>query len=71
MFLIFVMACKKYRFTYTLTTYCGDNDMILILRPFNTFDNIWIEEKSCRLGNYCRVFSKAIKEMKKYHKERR
>ena len=71
MFLAFVMACKKYRFTYTLTTYCGDNDMILILRPFNTFDNIWIEEKLCGLGVYYKVFSNAIKEMKKYREERR
>mgnify|MGYP003301090842 CR=1 FL=1 len=70
MFLIFVKACKKYRFTYAISSYSANNELTLILRPINTFENIKIEEKLCGLESYCRVFIRAIKKMKKYRKER-
>lgn len=64
MFYIFIKACKKYAFTYALST-CGG--LTLILRPYDTFENINIEEKFC---DYNKVFIKAIKEMKKYREKR-
>ena len=70
MFLIFIKLCNKYRFTYTMTTYGCNNELTLILRPFNIFDNIEIKEKLYELDTYFKVFVRAIKEMKKYREER-
>lgn len=64
MFLYFVKACKKYKFTYILSSYHG---LILILRPNNTFDNIEIEQEFYDYS-YFKLFSKAIKVMKAYRK---
>lgn len=64
LFFRFARACVKYKFTFALSTY---NGLTLILRPHNTFDNINIKEIDF---NFYRLFSKAIKEMKKYRKER-
>lgn len=62
-FFMFVRACKKYRFTFALSTYGG---ISLILRPNNTFENIKFNEECFNLNQ---MFLKAIKEMKKYRKE--
>lgn len=60
----FVRACAKYKFTFVLDAH---HEISLILRPRNTFENIKISENS-----YCfrKLFNGAIKEMKKYRKER-
>lgn len=65
MFYIFIRACRKYKFTYAISTYGG---LTIVLRPNNTFKNIEIEQKFYR--NYNKLFLQAIKEMKKYRKER-
>lgn len=67
MFLKFINACYVYRFTFALSTY---NGLTLILRPNNTFENIEIKETFYNNFTFYKVFSKAIKEMKKYRKER-
>lgn len=64
MFFKFVRACRKYRFTFALSTYGG---LTLILRPNNTFENIEIKEECI---DYMSMFPKAIRVMKKYRKER-
>ena len=64
MFLIFIKACKKYKFTFVLSTY---SSLTMILRPNNTFENIDIDF-SCH--NYNKLFLKAIKTLKEYRKER-
>ena len=63
MFLIFVLTCKKYQFKYTLNSY---NKLSLTLYPTNTFDKIDIEMQYNL--DYFKLFSNAIKEMKKYRK---
>lgn len=63
MFFIFVRACKKYNFTFVLSTY---NGISLILRPNNTFENINIEEYCYNLN---KILLEGIKVMKKYRKE--
>lgn len=63
-FFMFIRACKKYRFTFALSTYGG---ISLIIRPNNTFENIKFNEEYFNLNQ---MFLKAIKEMKKYRKER-
>lgn len=62
MFLIFILTCKKYQFKYTLNSY---NILSLTLYPINTFDKINIELQHI---NYFKLFSNAIKEMKRYRK---
>lgn len=64
MFSIFIKACKKYEFTFALSTY---NNLTMILRPNNTFENIDI---NICCHNYNKLFLKAIKAMKEYRKER-
>lgn len=63
-FFSFARACVKYKFTFALSTY---NGITLILRPYNTFENIKVSEYSY---HFSKLFNKAIKEMKKYRKER-
>lgn len=63
-FFRFVLACRRYKFTYALSTYGG---MTLILRPNNTFENINIEWKY----SYYKLFREAIGEMKKYRGKKR
>ena len=66
MFFRFIRACKKYKFTFVLSTY-HDGLTMMIVRPHNTFENIKFEEKYLRFN---KLFSKAIKGMKKYRLER-
>lgn len=64
MFYIFVRACRKYGFTYSLGSYHG---LLLILRPNNTFENIEIRQEYYRC-NYFKLFFKAIIKMRAYRK---
>lgn len=63
MFFRFVRACKKYNFTFVLSTYGG---ISLILRPNNTFENIELKEYCYNLN---KILLEGIKVMKKYRKE--
>lgn len=65
-FLRFIKACKKYKFTYVLSTV---SELTLILRPNDSFDNIEINQGYYN-WNYRKLFSNAIKKMKTYRKER-
>lgn len=60
----FVRACRKYNFTYVLSTY---GSMELILRPNDTFENHTIHVDP---GMYQELFTMAISEMKRYRKEK-
>ena len=59
-FIRFIKACRKYKFTFVLSTY---NKLKLTLRPNNTFEKIEIvEEYYC----YKKLFKRAIKKIKEY-----
>lgn len=62
MFFIFVQACRKYNFSYSLNSF---NGLTLVLRPNNAFNNIEIKQEPYSL-NYFELFARAIKEMKVY-----
>lgn len=62
MFFRFERACKKYGFTFVLSTY---GKVSLILRPINTFKNIELEEDYYDIR---RILSRGIKTMKEYRK---
>lgn len=62
MFLIFIRACRKYGFDFSLNT---TNGLTLDLRPKNSFNNIEIKQEYFR-RNYNKLFFEAIKEMKDY-----
>jgi len=61
-FLRFVRMCKKYDFTYMLSTYLK---LKLTIRPYHTYKNIEIVDECY---NYRKLFKKAVKEMKDYRK---
>ena len=63
MFLKFVRACRKYRFTFALSTYGG---LSLILRPKDTFENIVLRDD--RYCNYSKIFNDGISKMKEYRR---
>lgn len=63
MFFRFIRACRRYKFTFALSTYGG---LTLILRPNDTFENYEIKEEC---ADFMSMFSKAIRIMKKYRKE--
>lgn len=63
-FLLFIKACRKYQFTYSLYSYCY---LRLDLMPINTFEHIKVKEDCyCYNKNYNKLFRKAIKIMKEY-----
>ena len=62
-FWLFLRACRKYKFTYSLYSYHG---LVLDLRPSNTFEDIHLKEDYCN-KNYNKLFKKAITEMKRYN----
>ena len=64
MFFIFIRACKKYEFSYELSTH---NELVLKLRPNNAFESIEIKQKYYK-KSYFELFLDAIKEMKTYRK---
>lgn len=67
MFFIFIKACKKYKFDFTLSTY-GKTSMMI--RPKNTIENIDISQGYYHGYESNKLFLMAIKEMKRYRKER-
>ena len=66
MFFIFIKACKKYMFDYTLNANYG---LVLTLHPKNSFGNIEIKQEYYK-KNYYKLFYKAIKKMKSIREER-
>lgn len=56
----FVKACRKYKFSYALSTYCYPT---LVLRPDNTFENI---ELKYSYTDYRLMFKEAVQKMKEY-----
>ena len=64
MFFIFIRACRKYRFTYVLSSH---HEFSLMLRPNNTFENIEIKQEYYEC-NYFWLFFNAIRKMKAYRK---
>lgn len=64
MFFIFVKACEKYGFTYTLN---ANHGLSLALHPNNGFGFIEVKQEYYN-NNYFILFLKAIKRMKKYKK---
>lgn len=59
-FFLFIRMCRKYGFTYVLNTY---QEMSMILRPNDTFDNITIKTDR----GYVDLFKRAIFLMKDYN----
>ncbi len=66
MFFIFIRACRKYGFTYALSSY---HEFSLILRPNGTFENIEIKQEYYE-SNYFKLLFEAIRKMKAYRKGR-
>lgn len=64
MFFVFIRACKKYGFTYSLNTNSG---FMLILHPIDNTRFIKIEQGYYE-KNYFKLFSSAIKKMRAYRK---
>ena len=63
-FLRFIKACRKYYFTFTLSTYCG---LELLVRHSSELHNIKI---NVDCNNYNKLFREAIKVMKEYSNAR-
>lgn len=59
----FIRACRKYRFTFVLTTYGGFK---VVLRPNETFENIEVVDNN---ADYRKLFKSAIKAMKEYREK--
>lgn len=59
----FVKACRKYQFTFAMSTYGG---LTLVLRPMNTFENITLSEDYL---NYSKILKRGIKKMKHYREK--
>lgn len=64
MFTIFAWACRKYGFSFSMTTHGQIN---IMLRPNDAFENIYVNQSSYNY-NLSKLFLKAIKEMKLYRK---
>lgn len=65
-FWFFVMACEKYKFTFTISTH---GMLTSILIPNDRFITIRINQ-GLKSREFNKLFIKAIKEMKRYRKER-
>ena len=65
MFYIFLKACKKYKFDYTLHAL---NDFVVTLHPKDNFGFVEVKQKYY-VKSYFKLFVKAIKKMKEYRKE--
>ena len=65
MFRIFVLACKRYKFTYTLY---ANNGLTLTLHPNNTFYSFSVKQEYYN-RNYFKLFYEAIKKMRLYRRE--
>lgn len=64
MFYIFLKACKKYRFAYSLSAITG---LTLTLYPDNAFGFIEVRQEHYE-RNYFKLFLAAIKKMRAYRK---
>lgn len=64
MFVIFIEACRKYGFSFSLTTH---GQASIMLMPNNKFEHIYVNQ-NCYSYNFNKLFLKAIKEMKSYRK---
>lgn len=64
MFFIFIIACKKYEFSFTLNAH---SRLTLTLYPSNSFESIDIDQGYFNY-NFTKLFLSAIKEMKTYRK---
>ena len=64
MFAIFVWACKKYGFSFSLTTH---GQISIMLTPTDAFESIYVNQSNYSY-NFNKLFLKAIKEMKLYRK---
>ena len=62
MFFIFTIACKKYKFNFSLNTH---GDVTLLLKPMNNFENIGIRQEYYN-RSYSKLFLRAIKAMRMY-----
>jgi hypothetical protein len=67
MFFIFIKACKKYNFDFSLGTY---GELTIVLKPKNTFENIEVKQKYYYNRDFNQLFIKAIRAMKRYREER-
>lgn len=65
MFTIFVLACKRYKFAYTINAIHG---VSLCMYPYDSFGDINVSQEYYEI-NYTKLFIKAIKKMKWYRKE--
>lgn len=65
MFYIFLRACKKYKFDYTLHAL---NDFIVSLHPIDNLGFVEVKQEYYD-KSYFKLFVKAIKKMKEYRKE--
>lgn len=65
MFYIFLGACKKYRFDYSLHAV---NDFIITLHPKDALGFVEVKQEYYD-RSYFKLFLKAIKKMKEYRKE--
>ena len=66
MFYIFLRACKKYRFAYSLHAV---NDFIITLHPKDALGFVEVKQEYYD-RSYFKLFLKAIKKMKTYRKEK-
>lgn len=64
MFFIFIRACKKYKFVFSLSAL---NGLTMTLHPVDNFSSIIIKQEYYE-RNFNGLFSRAIKEMKMYRK---
>lgn len=67
MFYIFLRACKKHKFDYTLHAL---NDFIVSLHPKDNLGFIEVKQEYYE-RNYFKLFVRAIKKMRIYRKENR
>lgn len=65
-FSIFARACKKYGFSFSLSTH---GQISIMLMPNNAFENIYINQDYFN-RNFNKIFLRAIKEMRQYRAER-
>lgn len=64
MFYIFLRACKKYKFDYTLHAL---NDFVVTLHPKDNLGFVEVRQKYYD-KNYFKLFLRAIKKMKAYRR---
>lgn len=66
MFYIFLRACKKYRFSYSLSAV---SELTIALHPNDALGFVEVKQEYYD-SSYFKLFLKAIKKMKEYRKEK-